>query len=111
MILRLYIVLMLLVCRAGAVAAAPSEGKAATYSQVHAIFAQHCLACHDSKEAEGGLVLETHESILAGGDDGVAIVPGSAEKSVLVRQIEHREKPFMPPPKKGDRLSDAEIGL
>src|SRR5258706_747941 len=109
MILRYYIVLMLLVRGAGAVAAAPSEGKAGKYSEVHAIFAKHCLACQDWKEAEGGLVLETRESILAGGDDGAAIVPGSAGKSVLVRQIERREKPFMPPPKKGEKLRDAEI--
>src|SRR6476661_2626967 len=71
-----------------------------SYSQVHALFAKHCLSCHDAKEAEGGLVLETHASLLKGGDTGPAIVPGKSADSLLVRQIEHREKPFMPPPKK-----------
>src|SRR3954447_20397277 len=112
MVFRFYLVMMLLAggaVSAGAAVALPTEGKTASYSQVHAIFAQHCLACHDSKEAEGGLVLETRESILAGGDSGEVVVPGNAEKSLLVRQIERREKPFMPPPKKGAKLSDGEI--
>src|SRR5439155_22802856 len=80
-----------------------------TYSEVHAIFAKHCLACHDSKEAEGSLVLETPETIYAGGDSGDAIVPGNAGKSLLVKLIEQSEKPFMPPPKKAPKLADAEI--
>jgi WD40 repeat protein/mono/diheme cytochrome c family protein len=88
-----------------------AEAKSASYAEVHAIFAKHCLACHDSNEAEGELVLETPETILAGGQNGAVIVPGSAEKSVLVRQIERLEKPFMPPPKKAEKLSDAEIGV
>src|SRR5258705_802075 len=83
----------------------------ATYSQVRAIFAQHCLSCHDSKEQEGSLILETHQSLLKGGDSGAVIVPGKSAESLLVQQIEHTKKPFMPPPKKGDKLSPQEIAL
>src|SRR3954465_2539742 len=83
----------------------------ATYSQVRAIFAQHCLSCHDSKEQEGSLVLETHQSLLKGGDSGAVIVPGKSADSLLVQQIEHAKKPFMPPPKKGDKLSPQEIAV
>ena len=90
---------------------ADAAPKPATYAEVHAIFAQNCLACHDSKEAEGDLVLETPESILAGGQSGPAIVRGSAATSLLVKQIERREKPFMPPPKKAEKLSDAQIAI
>src|SRR5437762_12277157 len=79
-----------------------------TYSQVRAIFAQHCLSCHDSKEQEASLILETHQSLLKGGDSGAAIVPGKAAESLLVRQIEHTKKPFMPPPKKGTKPSPRE---
>src|ERR1043165_4700993 len=83
----------------------------ATYSQVRAIFAQHCLSCHDSNEQEAGLILETHQSLLKGGDDGPVIVPGKAAESLLVQQIEHTKKPFMPPPKKGGKLSPQEIAV
>src|SRR6266550_796721 len=82
-----------------------------TYSQVRAIFAQHCLSCHDSKEQEGSLILETHQSLLKGGDSGAVIVAGKAAESLLVQQIEHTKKPFMPPPKKGDPLSPQEIAV
>src|SRR5947207_6725232 len=82
-----------------------------TYSQVRAIFAQHCLSCHDSKEQEGSLILETYQSLLKGGDSGAVIVPGKAAESLLVQQIEHIKKPFMPPPKKGDKLSPQEIAV
>src|SRR5438876_5684290 len=82
-----------------------------TYSQVRAIFAQHCFSCHDSKEQEGGLILETHQSLLKGGDDGPVLVPGKSAESLLVKQIEHTKKPFMPPPKKGDKLSPQEIAV
>src|SRR5882762_9615599 len=82
-----------------------------TYSQVRAIFAQHCLSCHDSKEQEGSLILETHQSLLKGGDSGAVIVPGKAAESLLVQQIEHAKKPFMPPPKKGDKLPPQEIAV
>src|SRR3954469_2040355 len=82
-----------------------------TFSQVRAIFAQHCLSCHDSKEQEGSLVLETHQSLLKGGDSGAVIVPGKSADSLLVQQIEHAKKPFMPPPKKGDKLSPQEIAV
>src|SRR2546421_2136085 len=82
-----------------------------TYSRFRAIFALLCFSCHDSKEQEGSLILETHQSLLKGGDSGAVIVPGKAAESLLVQQIEHTKKPFMPPPKKGDKLSPQEIAV
>jgi WD40 repeat protein len=81
------------------------------YKQVQPIFAKHCLSCHDAKEAEGKLIMETYASLMKGGEDGPAIIPGKANESPLIQQVEHKEKPFMPPPKKGDRLSPEEIAL
>jgi hypothetical protein len=81
------------------------------YKQVQPIFAKHCLSCHDAKEAEGKLVMETYALLMKGGEDGPAIVPGKADESPLIQQVEHKEKPFMPPPKKGDKLSADEIAL
>src|SRR3954454_10537991 len=93
-------------------ASARADDKApVTYKQVQPIFAKHCLSCHDAKEAEGKLVMETYAGLMKGGEDGAAIVPGKAEESPLIQQVEHKEKPFMPPPKKGDRLSGDEIAL
>src|SRR3954467_2406248 len=95
-------------CCASALA---DEKAPVTYKQVQPIFAKHCLSCHDAKEAEGKLVMETFAGLMKGGEDGAAIVPGKADESPLIQQVEHKEKPFMPPPKKGDRLSPEEIAL
>jgi WD40 repeat protein len=80
-----------------------------SYAQVQLVLAKHCLACHDSKQAEGKLVMESYELLMKGGEDGEAIVPGKADQSVLVRQIEHKQKPYMPPKKAKDHLSADEI--
>ncbi len=90
---------------------AADAAKPPMYADVHAIFAKHCLSCHDAKEAEGELVLESHALLLKGGDTGPAVVPGKSGESLLVKLIERTEKPFMPPPKKGEKLSDTEIAV
>src|SRR5690349_1247403 len=81
----LFIAIVSFIAPALAADAAPKP----TYSQVRAIFAQHCLSCHDSKEQEGSLILETYHTLLKGGDSGAVIVPGKAADSLLVQQIEH----------------------
>ena len=89
------------------------RGAAATpaYKDVAPILSKHCAACHDAKEAEGHFILDTHAGLMKGGESGPAILPGKADQSPLLKQIEHKEKPFMPPPKKAAKLSDAEIAL
>src|SRR4051794_9512746 len=81
------------------------------YARVHAVFAKHCLACHDAKEAEGEFVMESFDALMKGGDKGPAVVPGKADESLLVQLIERRKKPFMPPPKKADKIPDADVAL
>jgi WD40 repeat protein len=61
------------------------------------IFETNCLRCHNTAKTEAGLVLETYEDIMRGGDDGTPIVPGHADDSPMIRQLEGRAKPKMPP--------------
>ena len=99
--------LILLVMAAGA-----SGG---TYSQVQAIFNQHCLACHDQKEAEGGLVLESHQLALKGGDSGPVIVPGHGEESLLIRRVlglgDKKRMPLDSDPLKGGRTLNVNLKI
>src|SRR5690242_7962101 len=83
---------------------AAEAAKAPTYADVHAIFAKSCLSCHDAQDAEGDHVLETHETLMKGGESGKVIVPGKSGESLLVTSIERTKKPLMPPPKKGQKL-------
>src|SRR4051794_36591791 len=84
---------------------------APTYAQVHAVFAKHCVSCHNAKDEEGELVLENFTTLMKGGESGQVVVPGKGDESLLVKLIRHEKKPYMPPPKKAAKLSDAEIAL
>ena len=103
--LAAFVPIMLII--GGAVFAAGPEP--VTYSQAQAVIAKHCLSCHDAKEAEGKLVMESFASLMKGGDDGPVVLPGRAEESLLVQLIEKKKKPFMPPRKARDSLTEQEI--
>jgi len=69
-----------------------------------------CLECHSRRQANGGLVLETRQALLAGGDSGEAITPGDADNSYLLDRLIDGE---MPPEKQGkpQPLPPAEIDV
>ena len=50
---------------------------------------KHCYECHshESESAEGGLVLDSRRGWEVGGDAGSAVIPGNAEKSLLLKDI------------------------
>ena len=58
---------------------------------------RNCLACHHAKESEGGLNLESHQSMLAGGDSGAAVVAKNIAESLLLSRATGAEEPLMPP--------------
>src|SRR5437763_16180798 len=84
------------------------------FSEVRAIFAAKCLACHgnDPKELKGDYDLRTREAAIKGGESGdVAVVPGEPEKSPLYRAITWTDDALQMPPKENDRLSAEQIAL
>jgi mono/diheme cytochrome c family protein len=74
---------------------------------IHAIFAAHCLACHNAEKRSGGLSLGTYPDIVAGGRSGAAIQPGRSGESLVVRRILGEVPPAMP--LGGDPLAEAEV--
>ena len=74
---------------------------------IHAIFAAHCLACHNAEKRSGGLSLGTYADIIAGGRSGAAIQPGRSGQSLVVRRILGEVLPAMP--LGGDPLTGAEV--
>jgi hypothetical protein len=88
--------------------AAPSGG-AVTYADVQAIISESCEHCHNEDKEKGGLLMESYEGLIAGGDHGSAVIPGDSESSRLVQMIEGRLKPRMP--YKEDALSRAQIDI
>ncbi len=73
------------------------EGPVDFAKQIMPLLRRNCVACHNATEAAGGLVLETPESILEGGDEGPGLVPGNAAESLVFQLAAHRRESFMPP--------------
>ncbi len=67
------------------------------HGEIMPLLKRSCVACHHEKLAEGGLILETYEKILAGGDSGPAVVPGDFAASLLISRTTGEEEPLMPP--------------
>jgi len=73
------------------------------------VFAEKCWRCHNPERMvrSGNLDQTTMGGMLAGGDSGPALVPGSAEKSLIVEAIRWTDPEFQMPPK--EKLSPEQI--
>jgi hypothetical protein len=78
-------------------------------SRIRPILTDHCYECHsvESEKVKGGLLLDSREALLKGGDSGVVLVPGDPEKSKLIIAVRHTDRDLEMPPK--EKLSDQEI--
>ncbi len=65
--------------------------------EIMPILRRNCLACHNTKTPEGGLVLETLASIQKGGDTGPAVIAKDGTTSLLMTRGTGSEEPLMPP--------------
>ncbi len=78
--------------------------------QVQPILQTNCYRCHAGLNHRGGFQMDTPAGMLRGGRDGVVIVPGHPEQSLLMKLIRHEgpaDKPMPMPPK--SKLSDVDI--
>jgi WD40 repeat protein len=90
-----------MVCAAVISAGAPSAQQPAPvpdYARdVVPILEANCVRCHSPAQQEGGLLLDTYDDLVKGGDSGQAFTAGNAASSRLVAMIEGRAKKKMPP--------------
>ena len=75
-------------------------------SKIRPVFANNCYNCHGNSQL-GGLRLDSRDGMLKGGKTGPAIVPGDAEKSLLIRAIQQTGSTLKMP--QGGKLKDDEI--
>ena len=78
---------------------AGAEGIEFFETNVRPLLVARCYKCH-SHEAEnlrGGLLLDTREGWVAGGDSGPTIVPGDPDASLLVKVVRYKDDMQMPP--------------
>jgi hypothetical protein len=75
-------------------------------SKIRPVLANNCYNCHGNSQL-GGLRLDSRDGLLKGGKTGPAIVPGDAEKSLLIRAIQQTGSTLKMP--QGGKLKDEEI--
>jgi mono/diheme cytochrome c family protein len=69
--------------------------------QVQPVLQENCFKCHSHSgdKIKGGLVLDSLDGLLTGGDSGPAIVPGDVEKSLLIKAVRYTDPDLQMPPK------------
>lgn len=71
------------------------EGVARTYEGTFAaMFNGRCTGCHSGVNAEASLDLSSYNSILAGGKDGPALIPGDPAASLIIQRQSQSEAHF-----------------
>jgi hypothetical protein len=80
--------------------AGPSAKDAFFDAKVRPVLEGTCLRCHGGAKVRGGLRLDSRASLLKGGDSGPAVVPGNAERSLLIRALRHTDDDLKMPPAK-----------
>ena len=93
--------LSLLACGISA-AAEPAESAEFFEKRIRPVLSEQCYKCHSStsEKLKGGLMLDSREAWIKGGDTGPAITPGDPEKSLLVEAIRWKNTDMQMPPKK-----------
>jgi mono/diheme cytochrome c family protein len=66
---------------------------------VRPVLIERCFECHssDAEDVEAGLLIDSRQALLTGGESGPAIVPGNPKKSLLIQSIRYLS--FEMPPK------------
>ncbi|MEM7015516.1 MAG: c-type cytochrome domain-containing protein, partial [Verrucomicrobiota bacterium] len=58
---------------------------------IRPVLIERCYECHSADaKVKGGLLLDTREGLIKGGDTGTAIVAGDPDKSLLVEAIRYK---------------------
>jgi len=89
---------------------APSAAPVVFARDIQPILEVRCLQCHGRGRDKGGFRLDTRESLLQGGDSGLAVKLGKSQESLLIELVSGLDADNVMP-KKGTRLTASEIGL
>jgi WD40 repeat protein/mono/diheme cytochrome c family protein len=105
----------LLLSALAAVLALPLFAAPPDFNAVYRLMDEKCLECHAKEDAEGGLVLEDHASLMKGGESGAAVVAGKSAESLMMKylrgEVEKDGKRRFMPPGKREKLSPEELQL
>lgn len=75
-------------------------------TKIRPVLIEHCYRCHsvEGQGVRGGLMVDSREGLLGGGESGAAIVPGNPEESLLWTAMNHEGLEMPPNRKLPDRI-------
>jgi hypothetical protein len=76
---------------------------------IRPILIKRCYECHsaESGKSKGGLLIDSREGLLKGGDNGPALVAGDPDKSRIIESVRYHNQDMQMPPK--GALPSAEV--
>lgn len=91
---------------------APAADKPVSfYKDVRPILQANCTGCHQPAKAKGDYVMTDHARLLAGGEEGGAIVPGKPDESHLLKLSAPNAEGKVEMPPKGDPLHASQLEI
>ena len=69
-------------------------------AKIRPVLVAECYECHDAKKQKGDLRLDYRDGLLKGGEEGAAIVPGDAKKSILIQSMDYSHETLQMPKKR-----------
>ena len=86
-----------------------AEGVEFFERKIRPLLVEQCYKCHsaEAEKVKGGLLLDSREGLLKGGDTGAAVVGGDVEKSLIIEAVRYQNEDLQMPPKK--KLSEQQI--
>ena len=85
--------LLLATTASGSAAGQNAPAPAAAASR---ILGRECYSCHNQVKREGALSLHTYRTLMKGGNNGPALVPGNSDESRMIQMVEGLLEPIMP---------------
>jgi WD40 repeat protein len=86
--------------------------KVSYYEHIRPMFQAKCQGCHQPAKSKSDYIMTEVAGLIAGGENGAAIVPGKPDESYLLELVVTKageKRPEMPP--KEEPLSDYEVSL
>ncbi len=109
--MKYFVVALSVLAAVGVRAAEPTKAQIDFFeSRIRPVLANNCYKCHSTsaEKVKAGLLLDSRDALLKGGDSGPAIVPGDAEKSLLIKAVRYTDPDLQMPPK-DKKLTDQQI--
>ncbi len=75
--------------------------------KIRPVLASTCFRCHGGERVAGKLRVDSRDALVKGGVSGPAVIPGTVERSLLIRALRHADGVTAMPP--GKRLAESVV--